>query len=848
MTRVNYLKMHRQVPIRSFALTRQTVRFDGESAESKVKGTLDNRFDVDWIGIQLSEGKTYTITLKGERADGSQVDTVLKLLDTKGRVVGTYENDDVKGGADGDLSSEIEVTLPAGSGTQMYFLSVSAFTGNPTDTNNHGDYTVTVDEVLLPGALGPGGDLPLKLTGTDAGEELTGGSAADVINGAGGDDTIDGKGGNDYLTGGPGEDVIRGGAGEDDTISYKYSEEGVTINLLSGQANGGDAEGDDLGADIENIEGSMNDDMLTGSDDSNKIWGLAGNDVLDGDEDDDTLEGGYGADELIGGEGKDTASYAMSMMGVTVRLHSAQAMGGDAEGDKFGEMVRATYFDEDGDPVNEMVPDIENLTGSNNDDILAGDSRVNVLMGLGGNDKLYGGPGGGNDIMHGGPGNDMLFGGKGDDRLFGNDGDDMLNGGPGADRFEGGDGDDMIYADKDDTIIRGGEGTDTVSYARLEDSPGDINLGPDVENAVGSQDDDNITGNMENNIIEGGEGGDTMNGNGGVDTLSYVNSDDRVRVTLLEVDTTASTFSATTTNWIDGSRGHASGDKVFSADLASQTFMNIIGSDHDDDLTGDGRANMLMGGPGEDSLTGKLGSDTIEGGAGADTMDGGDESNENDLDDWLSYASSDAGVTVNLDRARTAGGHADDDEIVTIEEDHDMDAETDEKEVSTFENVRGSAHDDILIGDHRMNTLEGGLGADDLDGGAGWDTATFANAKMEGVTVDLGANKGTGGEADGDTYANIEAFMGSGMDDTFIAGRGQDSVNGGEGSDTISYEKSRAGVTVNLTTQDTPDATGADALGAWRYLANNLDKFYVDGSNVDADAGQDKYCNYKRCS
>ena len=40
---------------------------------------------------------------------------------------------------------------------------------------------------------------------------------------------------------------------------------------------------------------------------------------------------------LTGGDGVDTASYGGSMMGVTVRLHSQQAMGGDAEGDTWGD-------------------------------------------------------------------------------------------------------------------------------------------------------------------------------------------------------------------------------------------------------------------------------------------------------------------------------------------------------------------------------------------------------------------------------------------------------------------------------------------------------------------------------
>ena len=35
--------------------------------------------------------------------------------------------------------------------------------------------------------------------------------------------------------------------------------------------------------------------------------------------------------------------YAGSMMGVTVRLHSQQAMGGDAEGDTWGDTVTVQY-------------------------------------------------------------------------------------------------------------------------------------------------------------------------------------------------------------------------------------------------------------------------------------------------------------------------------------------------------------------------------------------------------------------------------------------------------------------------------------------------------------------------
>ena len=52
------------------------------------------------------------------------------------------------------------------------------------------------------------------------------------------------------------------------------------------------------------------------------------------------------------------------------------------------------------------VPDIEILIGSNHDDVLAGDFRFNVIWGLAGDDKLYGGPDGGDDWLLGGAGND----------------------------------------------------------------------------------------------------------------------------------------------------------------------------------------------------------------------------------------------------------------------------------------------------------------------------------------------------------------------------------------------------------------------------------------------------------
>ena len=537
-------------------------------------GNLSGPADSDWVGIELEAGTTYVINLSGRGEMGAAADTVLVLRDSKGGMIAM--NDDIKsvGDARGDanLNSMLRFT-PEADGT--YYIDASSYNRIP-DSDNSGTYMITVEALDLPADI-EGTGANEKLTGTDGSESILGGGGDDTINGMGGDDEIDGGGGNDLLIGGPGGDEINGGEG-DDTISYEYSPMGVTLNLRSGSASGGDAEGDELGDDIEYVRGSMHDDDISGSRGANKLWGLGGNDSLygdksddnlyggagddnlDGGDGDDTLEGGAGADMLTGGEDDDTVSYASSMMGVTVRLHSQQAMGGDAEGDTWGDTVTLTYMlpDEDGEmqEFEETVPDFVNLTGSNMADILAGDSRDNTIMGMGGDDKIYGGPGGGDDVLNGGGGADMLFGGHGDDDLHGGGGDDMLVGGAGDDAYYGGLGSDMIYAMSDDTGTISGVAEednmrtadvdetmdamgdmDTLSYARNKTAV-TVVLGDarfiSIETLVGTSEDDTLTGADDYaETIEGGDGADTLSGgSGGGDTVSYVNSDRRVSIDL----------------------------------------------------------------------------------------------------------------------------------------------------------------------------------------------------------------------------------------------------------------------------------------------------------------------------
>jgi Ca2+-binding RTX toxin-like protein len=95
---------------------------------------------------------------------------------------------------------------------------------------------------------------------------------------------------------------------------------------------------------------------------------------------------------------------------------------------------------------------------------------------------------------------------------------------------------------------------------------------------------------------------------------------------------------------------------------------------------------------------GDLGDNTLDGGADADSLDGGGGI------DTASYATSGAGVIVNLATGTGSGGSAAGDVLFNIE------------------NLIGSGYGDKLSGDSGDNMLDGQGGQDTLDGGSGNDT------------------------------------------------------------------------------------------------------------------------------
>ena len=252
---------------------------------------------------------------------------------------------------------------------------------------------------------------------------------------------------------------------------------------------------------------------------------------------------------------------------------------------------------------------------------------------------------------------------------------------------------------------------------------------------------------------------------------------------------------------------------------------NFVAGSGNDDVTGNDTGNRLDGRAGNDTLDGGAGDDTLAGGAGADRLDGGRGG------DTLWYGTSSAGVDVNLAAGTARGGHAEGD---------------------TFENVEGaggSRHADTLTGGAGDDTLTGGAGADRLDGGRGHDWLRYVESD-DGVAIDLAAGTARGGHAEGDTFRNIEAIIGSRHADTLTGGNGRngleggagaDRLDGGEGRDTLWYVTSEAAVHVDLGrgTAEGGHAEGDTFENIEGIVGSRHTDTLVGGADADELAGRD---------
>ncbi len=543
-------------------------------------------------------------------------------------VIGSIRADFLTGSANADTldGSNGNDTIEGGAGAD------TLIGGADFDTLSYAGSALGVT-VSLTGNTASGGDAQGDVFSGFNG--ILGSSSADILTGFSNNNTLDGGAGDDTLDGGAGADALIGGNGTD-TLSYAGSATGVTVNLASNSASGGDAAGDTI-TGFEAVIGSSSADILTGDITSNTLNG--GNGA-------DTIEGGAGADTLIGGADFDTLSYAGSAAGVTVNLADNTASGGDAAVD--------------------TISGFEAVTGSSSGDRLTGDINSNTLDGGDGNDTIKGGAGA--DVLIGGIGTDTLsyagsaagvtvnlatsFVSDGDaagdvisgfeavigsgsadiltgdsaaNRLTGSAGNDTLDGDVGADTMIGGTGNDNYFVDSVADVVTElvGQGIDTIRSAitySLVDTDGAGANGGNVENltltgiaainATGNARNNVLTGNSAANTLTGAGGSDTLDGGAGADTMIGGIGNDIYFVDA--VTDVVTELAGQGTDTVRSSIDYALKANFETLILTGAAGISGTGTAAANTITGNSGNNIIRGAGGRDVLTGADGNDTFK--------------------------------------------------------------------------------------------------------------------------------------------------------------------------------------------------------------------------------------------
>lgn len=637
-------------------------------------------------------------------------------------------------------------TIAFGAGISIQDLTVTFDAGDTNDAI----ITFGANQIAIENQFDTAGDLVIEKVSFADGASATlarvadwiyapvsggvsnGTSLSNTIIGGAGNDTLNGLAGDDELFGGAGDDVLRGDAGNDQLHGGDGTNTAIFSGLFSNYIISGNTIEDTVGAD--GTDTFFNIQRFKFFD------GVYESGVFTPSADDDVLPATAAPDILDGGAGSDTADYSASTYAVNVDLLTGTASGGYAKGD--------------------VLISIENLIGSDYDDILAGDAGNNALSGgLGDDTYIYRG---GLDAVSDTGGADTL--------VLENvtaaqvslvyDGNDLVvtvDAGVNEVRLL-----DHALAASSIETVRFSDGF----YADLTDPAGWI-ISNDILTVEGSADDDVFIFGNADNEGKGFGGNDYLYGGAGNDTL----------------------------------RGYEGSDVLFGADGADK----LLGGDDNDildagdgddiDVRGEGGDDVVFGGAGNDTLYGDYnatdtlaGNDTLDGGLGNDDLRGGlgndtyiasagdDYIKDRGGDDVLRFGD---GITI-FDLSSAADPGDTNDRIITFG-----------ANTIHIENQTDSA------GDYTIETV---LFADgtyaNLAGINDWLYATPAGGTIHGsYTRDDTIIGGDGDDAFYGKDGNDQLFGGAGNDDLkgnngddlLVAGAGADRLEGHAGADTFFF-------------------------------------------------------------
>jgi Ca2+-binding RTX toxin-like protein len=735
--------------------------------------------------IYVNATSAINVDLLNGRTSGADGNDVLSNIEN---VVGGAGNDSIIGSAGANYlwGSNGDDTLDGGLGDD----TLDGGLGKNTASYASATVGVIVDlsTSTLQNTVGAGSDQlinMINLGGSSFNDSLVGDANDNLLFGGAGNDSLVGMGGDDTLEGGAGDDTMVGGVGNDayivDSIGDVIVDRGTSVTeidtvltALSSYSLGSNLEALTYTGSL-NFEGKGNalDNILTGGDGNDTLNGLTGNDVLDGGKGNDVYIIEAGGNGIVVEEvdaGIDTVRTQLATLFLMQNVENVVYTGASSfymTGNEGNNIFSKSQLSATGT--------FNGMSGSDAVDYshVSSGLTVNLVLGTAvasgmGNDRLVN-----IENVIGGSGNDSLLGSGGDNVLEGGLGDDTLNG-------EG--------------------GNDTASYASATVNVS-VNLGTgvatgvgadtlvNIENVLGGSGDDTITGSAANNKLDGGAGADSLIGGAGNDTYVV----DNVLDVVSELNSSGADAGGVDTVLIKG---------VIATYTLGSYIENLIYTGSVDFVgVGNGLANKITGGLGNDSLSGGDGNDTLDGGLGVDTLVGG-----NGDDVYIVNHVSD-GVT------ELTGQGVDQ-------------VNTKLYSLSLFDNVEmlkyigennfygvGNGLDNTITGGGGKDTLDGGAGSDNLLGGKGNDVYIVDNindvvveAQDEGqdevrisslLTYTLGSN------IEELTYTGTGTFhvIGNALDNVFSATSfGNHTFDGQGGQDQIFYAGVQGDLIISLIT------------------------------------------------
>ena len=705
------------------------------------------------IKIQDYYSSTYYKVEKLEFADGTIVETSTIAVTTDRSdalaaqdITGTDNNDTLTGGNFGD-------TLTGNDGDDV----IDGEAGNDTLRGNSGNDTLIGGKGndRLEGSYGDDTYIWNLGDGFDTIYDYNGGNTDnDTIKfgeGISFEDLLFERDGNDlviYVN----NDKTQGISIQDYYSSYsqveklKFADESVvetsTIAVTTDRSDALAAQ-DITGTDNnDTLTGGNFGDTLTGNDGNDVINGGAGNDTLKGNSGNDTLIGGKGNDRLEGSYGDDTYIWNLGDGFDTIYDYN----GGNTDNDtiKFGEGIsfEDLSFERDG---NSLIIYVNNdkTQGIKIQDYYSSYSQVEklefadesvvetstVAVTIDRSDALAA-----QDIT-GTDNNDILTGGNFGDTLTGNDGDDVIDGGAGNDTLKGNSGNDTLIGGKGNDRLEGSYGDDTYIW----------NLGDGFDTIY-----DYNGGNTDNDTIKFGEGisfEDLLFERDGNDLVIYVNNDKTQGITIQNYYSSYSQVEKL--EFADGTIVETSSVSIVEPEEPSENAgQTISGTSDDDILIGSDGDDTINAEDGYNDITGGKGNDIISAGYDRDTFyynlgDGYDKITDLGGRDQIIFGDGISKENISFYRKN-------DNLIISINDDFSQGIEIIDffrNNDNRIENIKfadnstlrlttglilktneldgsitGTVEDDTLIGNIGENNLNGSSGDDILNGGKGNDT------------------------------------------------------------------------------------------------------------------------------